>query len=378
MRTQPASPWPRIAEAIAREFTCVREIEHVSCQGAHGRILAQSLFAAQSLPGHTHAVMDGYALGALPPGSYQILADAQMIGLGQACHVAAGSSIPHGTVGVVLADHATQSDNTLHVRAALIKDNIRRAGEEAQAGDRLLDAGIPLNPRHIALALAAGVQTIPVLRRLRIALAGLHDHAHGLPHLGIARALLMNPAIALTEAGAVRPAMLEALLQRLSQNHDLVIVVAESLGGEEGLLARTLAHHGESTVHRAAMKPAKPVVTGKMGESRVIGLAGTAYAMSIAAHLFLRPALQKLLALETGMLFMPAVSGFDRARKPGRAEALPVRISSRNGLLEVTSAGRFGQLRALAGMDGFALIEADEGVISRGKMVSYWPLSFPL
>jgi molybdopterin molybdotransferase len=355
-------------------------IDEVSLQGAVGRVLARSLAAALPLPGQTHAVMDGFALGSLPPDTYRLVdTGADRIGIGEACPVTAGSAVPAGTAGVVLADHATQADGALHVTRALIKDNIRRAGEEVQAGGTIIAAHTLLTARHLGLAMAAGVQSLAVRRRPRVALLGLSGSDHPFPHLGIAAALLDSPSLLFTHAGAVRPALLAAQLGRLAESHDLIVVVAESLGGEEGLLAAALTTRGgTATMHRAALKPAKPVVTGRIGNASVIGLAGTAYAVTVAAHLFLRPALQVLLGCEGALVRLPAVSAFARARSPGRAEALPVTAQMVEGALNVTSAGRFGQLKALAAMDGFALIQAERDAVAPGDAVDYWPLAFPL
>ena len=85
-----ARPWPHVVEAITRSLDTVTGTEDISLHGANGRILARPLATVLPLPGETHAVMDGFALGALPPGSYRLVhAGIDRIGIGEAAPVLA-------------------------------------------------------------------------------------------------------------------------------------------------------------------------------------------------------------------------------------------------------------------------------------------------
>ncbi len=46
--------------------------------------------------------------------------------------------------------------------------------------------------------------------------------------------------------------------------------------------------------------------------------------------------------------------------------------------LRLALAGRFGQLSALAALEGFALVEAEAGEIKLGDPLLYQPFSLPL
>jgi molybdopterin molybdotransferase len=371
-----------LAETISALVKPVIDVERVSLLAANGRLSAEPVMAALPLPSFTHAVMDGYALGSSPPGQY-IIQPTSLASLGSsdAIRIAAGEPVPTGTAAVVLSDRAEISGTALFVARPLRKDNLRRMGEEATLGDVIIPANTKLDARHSALATAAGIDTVTVKKRPRVALLGIRGISTNLPHLSVMTALLHSPRLSLTQAGTVQTTLLPELLQQLAPNHDLIIVVAESLGGEQGVLDHAVtAIGGTAAIHRAALKPAKPVVTGKVGGATVIGLAGTAYASTIAAHLFVRPALARLLGMAPSMASQPAIASFSRKREPGRAEALPV-LAQRQGLdqhLALALAGRFGQLKALAAMDGFAIIDADEGDIMPGTRLSYMPLLMPL
>ncbi len=372
--------WQTLAQDIAALAKHSSVTDEVSLRGSAGRILARPVIAIHPLPAQTHAVMDGYALGSVPPGQYRLLpARPERLDLAESVAIAAGEGVPLGTASVVLADKASMQDGQIMVRAPHTKDNIRRAGEEVLPGAEILKPRTRLDARHAALAAAAGVEVFDVCRKPRVALLAVHDGAAALPHLAVFTALLDGSTLDLAEAVSIRSAVLAQHMQRLSARCDLIVVVAESLGGEGGLLATAITDSGsEPSIHRAALKPAKPVITGVINGKPVLGLAGTAYATTVAAHLFLRPLLRNLAGLPADDPMLPAIAGFSRTREPGRAEALPVHARRDGAQLVLSPAGRFGQLSALAGMDGFALIEAESGDVTPGSTALYHPLLMPL
>ncbi len=332
------------------------------------------------LPPEAHAVMDGFALGSAPPGRYRLRSDRpSRLATDEAVAVAAGEPVPQGTAAVALAARVLREHETLIVPEARRQDNIRRVGEESAAGDILVPAGVRIDARHVALAAAAGVTQFHVARRIEAALLALHDGAEPLPHATILGALLASPAVRTAEPLAVREAQLAATLRRQAARRDLVMVVAQSLDGEEGPLARAIrACGGEVAVGRAAVKPAKPVIHGRIGRTVILGFAGTAYAVAVAAHLVLRPVLRRLAGLAADHPLRRAVADFARERQPGRAEVLPARLAGSGPELRLALAGRFGQLSALSALDGFAIVESEAGEILPGDPLLYQALSLPL
>ncbi|MGL4635709.1 MAG: hypothetical protein ACRCWF_07000 [Beijerinckiaceae bacterium] len=372
--------WQQLAETLAGRVSPVTGVELISLRRAGGRCLSAPVIAAKAIPAFDHAVMDGFAIGGNTPGQYNIISPEQdALSASEALRVSAGMRVPTNTKAVVLAHNTEVSGDVLIVPALSRRDNVRRQGEEAQSGETLLVAGTRLDARHLALAAMAAVTELEVMQQPRVALLGLQDQPQQLPHLAVMAAMLTTPSLNFTLAGAARTQDLPRQLSQLSQNHDLVVVVAESLRGEDGALFQALQERGaDAEVWRANLKPAKPVITGKLGACHILGLAGTAYATATAAHLFLRPVLQRLLDLPVQQATTMATTDFARTREGGRAEALPVMARQDNGALKLTPAGRFGQLRALAAMDGMALIEAEQGDIAAGTHVHFMRVQIPL
>ncbi len=283
--------WRDLAAGIEALAEPVRDTESVSAQGAPGRILAATVRAARPLPADAHAVMDGFALGSAPPGRYRILSGRpDRLAIDEAVAVASGEPVPVGAAAVALAGRVQRDGDRLTVPEARRQDNIRRAGEEAAPGDVLIAAGTRLDARHVALAAAAGVTSFTVRRRIEAASLALHEGLEPLPHAVLLSALLASPAVRMPETLSIREAQLAEALSRHAGRRDLVLVVAQSLDGEDAPLARAIrAAGGSVTIGRAAIKPAKPILSGRIGGTIILGFAGTAYAVAVAAHLVLRP-----------------------------------------------------------------------------------------
>lgn len=373
-------PWRELAAEIAALGAPVAGIDEVSALSASGRILAKPVRALRALPPETHAVMDGFALGSAPPGRYRLVEPRPTrLCLDEAAPISAGDPAPIGAAAVALAARALRDGDHVTVPDARQKDNIRRAGEEAVSGVAILAPGTRLDARHLALAAAAGVSAFAVRRRPRVALLALHEGAEVLPHATVLAALLDSPALAADGPLTLRASRLSAEIRRLAPSHDLVVVVAESLDADDGPLARAIHEcGGKVRIGRAALKPAKPIVFGRIDGATVVGFAGTAYAAAVAAHLFLRPVLRRLAGLAVDDPLLAAAADFSRERAPGRAEALPALLSRSDFGLCVVMAGRFGQLSALAAMDGFALVDAEASDIAPGFPLLYHPLRMPL
>jgi molybdopterin molybdotransferase len=372
-----------VMEALLSWTDVGRHHDEISVHAAAGRYLAENVQARQPLPLQDQAVMDGYALGSMPPGRFALrLPSLQPLAAHEAQSVRTGETPPAGAEAVVMRDHIQVDGAVVVAERAARKTNIRRSGEELQTGALALQADDRLDARHLALAAMIGHRTLPVRGRAPVSLLTINDGPVPLPHGAVMAALLSTPAIALDSIGSVRSAALAQtigdVLVRPTETQRLLIVVAESLDAEHGPLAVALQTLGADVrVHRAALKPAKPVLQARLGSSHLIGLSGTTYACLVAAHLFVRPVLLKMIGSRTRPQPLPVQLGFERMREAGRAEALPVRLTS-GPVLTAESAGRFGQMSALAAMDGLVMVPAESDALRKGDSVSYWPVTMPL
>ena len=167
-------------EARQASFDCATPIPPglVPLRTALGRTLAADITALQDMPHYASSAMDGWAVNGTGP---WILADpGHRLAPHQASPIVTGGLIPPGAKAVLRSESGTitTDDEGLPVLALggaarpgepKNGQHIRKAGEEAAAGDVLVKSGTVLNPAHLALAALAGhdalrVQGKPVVK----------------------------------------------------------------------------------------------------------------------------------------------------------------------------------------------------------------------
>src|SRR4051812_19485269 len=190
-------------------------VERVALNDAHGRVPAEPVTAPGDLPGFARSTVDGYAVRAadtygasegLP--SYLDVAGAVAMGRpasvavapGAAVAIPTGAVLPEGADAVVMVEHTQEAmPGTIEVvRPAAPGDGMVRADEDAAAGAELVPAGRPLRAQDLGLLAAAGVTSVRVHARPRVAIVSTGDE-------------VVPPATVSLEVGQVRDASAVAL-----------------------------------------------------------------------------------------------------------------------------------------------------------------------
>ena len=187
-------------EARQLAFDCATPIPAapVPLRQALGRTLAADVVALQDMPHYASSAMDGWAINGSGP---WILAEPnQRLAPHQASPIATGGLIPDGAKAVLRSESgiidADEDGLPVLKLGGSAKpgdprngEHIRKAGEEAAAGDVLIKRGTVLNPAHLALAALAGSDTLPVLGKavVRLVFTGSEVVMSGMPAPGQVR-----------------------------------------------------------------------------------------------------------------------------------------------------------------------------------------------
>lgn len=355
--------------------------EDVALAAAAGRVLAEAISAPQALPPFDQAAMDGYALrsgaGASP---LPLLAVAGRTGAGDppavlapgcAHRIMTGAAMPAGADAVVMQEDAIRHDDFVRISIAVRPGaNIRHQGEDVRPGDMVLQAGQVIDWPEIGLLAALGIDSVAVMRPLRVAVVttgselrragmpldpgAIHD-ANG-PMLA---ALLAGPE---TEVASLTvPDDLAAMSQAfagLAHACDLLVTAAGLSVGEQDYVRDALLSAGGSLdVVRVAMKPGKPLALGRLGPACFAGLPGNPQAAAVGALAFVRPMIAALLGMAPARRLTAAL-GFAHAGRGSRTELMPVRLSAIRDGLVAERCGRGGSHRMmpLASADAFAVL----------------------
>ena len=274
--------------------------ERVSIRRADGRVLAQDLLAPIELPAFDNSRMDGFALRhadlALSGETRLRIAGEQFAGPvvgfalqpGECIRITTGAPLPLGTDTVVIKENVIEQQGHIVVPAGLAAGaDIRRAGEDVQVGELVLQAGQRLSAPRISLAAALGVADLEVFARPTVAVFTTGDELQepGLSLLpgqvynsnrellmGLLRAEGLEPVAWPTLPDD--PARIASVLRDAAAAFDLILTCGGVSAGEKDHLPTLLAGQGSIHFWKVQMKPGMPLLFGTLDRALVLGLPG--------------------------------------------------------------------------------------------------------
>ncbi|RYF81028.1 MAG: molybdopterin molybdenumtransferase MoeA [Comamonadaceae bacterium] len=392
--------------------------ESVSTFDADGRVLAQDLVAALTVPPADNSAMDGYAVRAADcaaPGA--VLRVTQRIAAGtvgaplqpgEAARIFTGAPIPPGADAVVMQEDTQALDgdaaqgSQVRVQVPPAPGQwIRRAGEDVRAGRTVLTRGIRLTPQALGLAAGIGADRLQVARRPRVALLSTGDElvmpgdvppeamkpgAIYNSNRFFLRALLQRMGCDVQDLGIV-PDRLDATLDVLraaAARNDLILSTGGVSVGEEDHIKPAVQALGELQMWSVAMKPGKPFAYGTIPRAaeqgdepalcHVCGLPGNPVSSFATFLMLVRPfllAMQGCTALSPLRVSMRA--DFDWPRADQRREFLRARVNAAGGL-DLFDNQSSGVLTSTVWADGLVDVPAQQP-IRRGDTVAFLPFS---
>ncbi|MDD3352625.1 gephyrin-like molybdotransferase Glp [Zoogloea sp.] len=379
-------------------------IENVPTAEALGRVLAVDQVSGLNVPPLDNSQMDGYAVRCTDVAAVGVrLAVAQRIPAGSVGHtlvpgsaarIFTGAPIPAGADAVVMQELcAHDGDHVLVNHVPRVGEWIRRAGEDIALGSVVLRAGLRLNPQMLGLAASVGCATLPVIRRLRVALFSTGDElvmpGEPLPpgaiynsNRYVLRGLLEALGCQVSDLGIV-PDNLEAtraVLREAALQHDLILTSGGVSVGEEDHIKPAVSAEGRLDSWLVAMKPGKPVAVGRIRDpagragAAFIGLPGNPVSSFVTFIMLVRPfVLSSQGVTDCLPQAIPLQAAFDWRRPDRRREFLRARIGP-DGRVELFPHQGPGILRSTVWADG--LVDNPPGqAITAGDRVSFIPYS---
>lgn len=419
MQVTPAQWLDHVVSGLGRFGT-----EELPIGDAHGRVLAEDALARYDLPLWNNSAMDGYALRsadaatATPehPFSLDIVGEVlagsaadPSFGAGQAVRIMTGAPVPTDADAVVPFEHTDCGERTsehepdsgatdpwrcprisLH---APVKQgaNIRRRGEDIEAGAVIATRGDHLTAAKIAALAASGVDTLHTHRSPRVAIistgAELTPPGSPLERGQIPESNSLLIAGLLRECG-VEPVSvrscpddakrLAALLEQLARGCDVVITTGGIGPGSKDIVRAVLDDEPLVRRARVAVRPGKHQCAGRLAAGPYIfALPGNPVSAACSFELFVRPALlaaQGRSDVQRRRFWARAASGWRGAES--QLQVLPVRLAAaeRPGdpLTCAPAVHSRGVSHAVGGhssADAYALVEAGRGDIAAGEIV---------
>ena len=302
-------------------------VKTVTTGQALGRVLAQAIDATRDQPPFAASAMDGWAIRRADltrDAVFRVAGESAagkaypgVVAEGEAIRIFTGAPVPVGADLVIIQEEAQRDGDTVRFAAGDDpRSNIRPAGGDFRSGDRLLEAGVRLDPWRLSLAAAAGRATLEVARRPRVAILATGDElvqpgGNPAPDQifesgSIALAALVDTwggsATRLTAAADNAEAIAASVA---NIEVDLIVTIGGASVGDHDLVKPAMARLGLSLrVETIAIRPGKPTWFGTLSDGRrVLGLPGNPASALVCAEIFLRP----LLAALTGRDPAPAM-----------------------------------------------------------------------
>ncbi len=313
-----------VAEARQRILAdlAVMPAEQVGLNEALGRVLAEDVASRRTQPPQAVSAMDGYAVRAADvasvPASLNVIGTAPAgapfegsVSDGEAVRIFTGAAVPAGADAIVIQEDTERDGDAVIVREGVATGSyVRPAGLDFEAGDVLLEAGRVLNARDIGLAAAMNVPWLRVRRQPRVALLATGDEivlpgedfgpadivsSNTFALDGLVRAAGGEPitlGIATDDVASIRA------LAKGANGADILVTTGGASVGEHDLVQAALGDVGlQVDFWQIAMRPGKPLIFGRLGETPMLGFPGNSVSSMVCGVLFLKPALATMLGM---------------------------------------------------------------------------------
>jgi molybdopterin molybdotransferase len=295
--------------------------EMVALDAAYHRVLARDVAALRTQPPQAMSAMDGYAVRATDASHvaarFKVIGEVaagrpfeNKIGAGEAVRIFTGGVIPDGADAVIIQEDTVAEDGGITVtETAIAGRHIRPAGVDFREGDVLLASGARLTDRDLSLAAGMNYPELPVRRRPKVAVLATGDelvmpgsppgpgqivYSNGYALRALARAEGAE-TLDLGIAADTVEATTEGIRRARDTGADILITIGGASVGDHDLVKRSLEAEGTTMAFwRIAMRPGKPMMHGRLGPMRVIGLPGNPVSSYVCGFLFLVPLIRAL------------------------------------------------------------------------------------
>ena len=304
-------------------------VETVSILDAVGRVAAADLRSDIDISPFAHSAMDGFAVRAddLAAASEDAAVELDVIAevaagetydgpmaSGQCVRIMTGAPVPddanavvkYEVVGVVSGDGKPGSRVSFS-HPAQPRANIREAGEEAKAGEVIVEAGEVISTAGVGFLAGCGILDVPTYRRPRVAVAAIGSelvNPDELPTAGKIRNSNSYALAACVQAAGGVPTILpivedthEALAQVVREatcDYDFVITSGGASNGDFDFIKPVVEDLGELLMTTVNMRPGKAQTFGIVQGTPVFGLPGNPAAAYVGFEMIIRPALRKM------------------------------------------------------------------------------------
>ena len=382
---------------VLAQIAAVTPPELIPVGAGLGRVTAEDIRSSMDVPPTDNSAVDGYATSAADiPGEgireLHVVADLaegavspDVLRPGQALRIMTGAPMPAGA-DTVYPQEVVQRDGPRVVVPPIARGaNVRRHGEDVRAGAVVLPAGTVLRPQELGVIASLGLCQLLVRQKPRVAILSTGDEVAepgnerkpGQIYDSNRFALrgLVEAAGGTAADHGIVPDLFDELRARLTEaagSADIVLTSGGVSVGDYDLVKAVLQEVGAIDFWQVAMQPGRPIAVGRIGPAHFFGLPGNPVACMLTFHLFVRPALWKLVGRRElfGASFR-AVAAEPMRKKVGRREFKRGILTYTGERWEVGTTGPQGSgiLTSMTHANCLILFEEERGDVAAGETV---------
>jgi len=379
-------------------------VDEIPLLEVYNRVLAEDVVAPLDIPPFSRSTVDGYAVraedtfgaeenkpvvvkvcGAVSAGEPPKIA----VKCGMAAEIVTGAPIPEGADAVVMLEYTERKEDDLYVySAAVIDENVMKAGADIRKGEAVLKKGQSLSPREIGVLAAIGLARVKVYAIPRVAVlstgAEITEPGKKLPLGKVYDINAYGLSAEVLESGG-KPVYLgvfpdnvtemQKTLRKALASTDVVVTSGGVSVGPKDVIPKTLSSLGKPgiIICGIAIKPGKPATVASVQGKPVFSLPGHPTSALLVFHLLARPIIQRMAGRTADEpLEVKAFAAVRMFPAKGRRTFIMVKLKhdkSKGLVAEPIPVGHSGAITTLAKADGFVEIAENQQFIDSDEEV---------
>lgn len=299
---------------ICKKTTLQTTVERVPLNQCHNRILAVDLPSLVDDPPFDNSAMDGFAMRYEDtvdvPAKLEVIGTIQAagqednitVGKGQAVRIMTGAPIPNGADSILQVELTSTENNTVTLQQESMKHFIRKKGENLSKGDVALEAGAYLTPSRVGLCATMGHSSIPVVKRLKVAIISTGDElkqpgeelergqiyeSNSFGLCGLVNWLGHEPTRLHCVGDTIED--LRETLNQASSEHDLILTSGGVSMGDWDLVRKIMEEEGDLHFWRVKLRPGSPPLFGTWNNTPIFGLPGNPVSSHVVFRMLVAP-----------------------------------------------------------------------------------------
>ena len=304
-------------------------VEEVGVLDVIGRVAAEDLTSDIDIAPFAHSAMDGFAVRAAQlssasadaPVELDVIAEVPAgawfegeIGEGQCVRIMTGAPLPTSTDAVVkyevvdiVSGEGREGSRVSFAKPAGVGDNVRSAGEEAQAGEVIVRTGEVIHSAGVGFLTGCGVTRVKTYRRPTVGIIATGSELVNPEEMPVKGQIRNSNSYALAacaiDDGAVPTVLpiaaddfegLRAAVVAATEDFDFVVTSGGAANGDYDFIKKVVDDAGELLMTTVNMRPGKAQTFGIVNSTPVFGLPGNPAAAYLGFEMIIRPALRKM------------------------------------------------------------------------------------